>query len=90
MTAFDGCQSRDDRAGVEPARIDSPRVHQKGKHPKGCFSFCNHKGESKGAVVNDVPVARQSRLTRRRQPTVSSQKSYSILPCKVVAFLRKL
>ena len=23
MTALDGCQSRDDRAGVEPARIDS-------------------------------------------------------------------
>ena len=57
-------QSRDDRAGVEPARIDSPRVHQKGKHPKGCFSFCNHKGESKGAVVNDVPAARQSRDDR--------------------------
>ena len=32
-------QSRDDRAGVEPARIDSPRVHQKGKHPKGVPSI---------------------------------------------------
>ena len=32
-------QSRDDRAGVEPARIDSPRVHQKGKRPGGAFLF---------------------------------------------------
>ena len=57
-------QSRDDRAGVEPARIDSPRVHQKGKPPKRRLFFAIIKGESKGAGVNDVPVARQSRDDR--------------------------
>ena len=46
-------QSRDDRAGDEPARIEPPRFHQKAKPPKGGIVFC--KGGSKGAVVNDVP-----------------------------------
>ena len=40
MTALDGCQSRDDRASDELARIEPPRFHQKAKPPEGGIVFC--------------------------------------------------
>ncbi len=53
-------QSRDDRAGVEPARIDSPRVHQKGKPPKKRTS---HKD------VRKYPMKSRLRVPNEENPS---------------------
>ncbi len=42
-----GCQSRDDRAGGEPVRIEPPRFHQKGKAPEGAFNFSAERREKR-------------------------------------------
>ena len=59
-----GCQSRDDRAGGEPARIEPPRFHQKGKKHRMVLLAFSRRGGSKRAGVNDSLRGCQSRDDR--------------------------
>ena len=65
-------QSRDDRAGVEPARIEPLQVHQKRNTAEKAVFFFAKEG-SKRAVVNDVPFGTSEPL----DPKASSLRESS-------------